>query len=99
VESLGKILRPGGVVIMHDFTYPGQRVFARMWDLYLLLLRTIGPCLYPAWKNAFEGLPSLVRETDWVERLLGLLAAGGFVEGTVETLFLGTSAIVSAKKR
>lgn len=98
VGNIRRMLRPGGVVIMHDFTYPPGRAFARVWELYFTLLRTIGAWRWPAWRPAFEGLPGLLRETDWVDRLQGLLEARGFLDGAVRSLFLGTSAIVSARR-
>jgi demethylmenaquinone methyltransferase/2-methoxy-6-polyprenyl-1,4-benzoquinol methylase len=98
VGNIGRMLRPGGVAILHDFTYPARRAFARAWELYFTLLQTVGPWRYPAWRPAFEGLPGLLRETDWVGRLQRLLEEQGFCEGAVQSLFLGTSAIVSARR-
>ncbi len=96
VRNIGKMLRPGGVVIMHDFTYPSSLTFARIWGLYFILLQTAGAWRYPVWKPAFDGLPGLIRETDWVDRLQRLLAEQRFTVTGVESLTFGTSAIVTA---
>ncbi len=96
VLNIGTMLRPGGAVIMHDFTYPPNRTFARFWGLYFILLQTAGARRYPAWKPAFDGLPGLIRETDWVERLQRLLKEQNFTGLTVEPLTFGTSAIIAA---
>ncbi len=54
---------------MHDFTYPGNRFFVRIWELYFKLLQTVGGRFYPQWREAYQGLPGLLRETRWVADL------------------------------
>jgi len=98
VGNIRRMLRPDGVVIMHDFTYPPGRTFARIWELYFTVLQTVGAWRWPAWRPAFEGLPGLLRETDWSDRLLRVLQEQGFCEAAVRSLFFGTSAIVSARR-
>ena len=96
VGNMGKMLRPGGVVIMHDFTYPSNLTFARVWGFYFILLQTAGARWYPVWKPAFDGLPALIRETDWVDRLQRLLRERRFTGVAVDKLTFGTSALVTA---
>ena len=98
VANIRKMLRPGGVVIMHDFTYPGNWAWAAAWRLYFGLLRAAGVRLYPSWKPAFDDLPWFLRQTDWVDRLKGLLADCGFEEIRSESLTFGAAAIVWARR-
>jgi demethylmenaquinone methyltransferase/2-methoxy-6-polyprenyl-1,4-benzoquinol methylase len=93
-----EMLRRGGVFVMHDFTYPPNRTFARLWESYFVLLQTAGARRYPEWKAAFDGLPELLRRTAWVQELTTHLHENGFSGVTVEFLTFGTSAIVSASK-
>jgi demethylmenaquinone methyltransferase/2-methoxy-6-polyprenyl-1,4-benzoquinol methylase len=92
------LLRPGGVLLMHDFTRPPGRVCVRLWRVYLGMLKTVGPCWYPEWKAAFDGLPALLYRTSWVPQLAALLRAHGFREIETEFFTLGTSAIVAARR-
>ncbi len=96
-NAAGKLV-PGGALVMHDFTYPRHPVFLRLWLFYLTLLRTVGSRLYPEWRQAFEGLPALIRDTTWVEDLCGLMREHAFSGITVERLTWGTAAIVAARK-
>lgn len=98
VHITKKLLRPGGVILAHDFTYPKGRIFAFVWRLYFSFLQTVVARRYPSWKPAFDGLPEFLRETDWVGRLGRLLARYGFEDIRSEPLTFGTAAIVLAKK-
>jgi len=95
--TLRGILRGGGCLIMHDFTYPRLSAFARLWEFYFSLLQTVGVRIYPEWRAAFEGLPELMRRTRWVDQLQAALDRNGFVGIKTEYLTIGTSAIVTAE--
>ena len=82
---------------MHDFSYPSNRAFARIWEFYFKILQTTGRWKYPQWNNIFEGLPALIRETNWIMELIGLLEENGFSDITRQSLTLGTSTIVTAR--
>ncbi len=58
-------LNPGGRIILHDFTYPQNRLARSMWDAYFVLLQFAGNFI-PEWKEAFAELPKLIRSTTWV---------------------------------
>lgn len=90
------MLRPGGVLIMHDFTYPSGRVFPWIWRRYFRILQTGGAWRYPEWRTAFNELPALLHATEWVNDLLRILPENGFCTLAIEPLTFGTSAIVSA---
>jgi len=94
----GRMLRPGGLIIMHDFTYPPHSLFRSAWQTYLAILRLLGSKIYPEWRTAFCELPAFLRETRWLTESIALLGENGFRTIEVETLTFGTSAIVSARK-
>jgi demethylmenaquinone methyltransferase/2-methoxy-6-polyprenyl-1,4-benzoquinol methylase len=98
IQNIRQMLRKGGVLVMHDFTYPPNRSFARIWELYLRLLQTWGAWKYPGWREIYYGLPRLLRATQWVPELTGILRREGFSEIRRQPLTLGTSAIVAARK-
>jgi demethylmenaquinone methyltransferase / 2-methoxy-6-polyprenyl-1,4-benzoquinol methylase len=97
VHGSRRMLKDGGTLIMHDFTYPRNRAFSILWEFYFTLLRTIGARVYPEWRAAFDGLPALLKQTVWVEQLQKLLQGSGFSDMTMESLTIGTSAIVTAR--
>ena len=98
VARAKSMLREGGRVIMHDFTYPRIRAFVAVWRLHFVLLQTVGPRLYPEWQPAFDGLPALLSQSTWVEDLAALLQANGFSNINVDSLSFGAAAIVTGKK-
>jgi demethylmenaquinone methyltransferase / 2-methoxy-6-polyprenyl-1,4-benzoquinol methylase len=91
-----QMLRRHGILIAHDFTYPENRPFARLWQLYFQILKTAGASRYPEWRAAFEGLPDLLQQSKWVSELKACLYENGFSSVTEQRLTLGTAAIVSA---
>ena len=98
IRNVKNMLKDGGTLIMHDFTYPPNRAFSHFWELYFKLLQTAGAWKYPQWRAIFDGLPGLLRETRWTGELERSLQENGFPDITIEYLTLGTSAIVTAKK-
>lgn len=97
VANARQMLRRGGTLIAHDFTYPAARAFARVWDAYFRLLQTLGTRWHPEWREAFFGLPALLQQTAWVSELSELLAAQGFEEIRVRSLTFGAAALVTAR--
>jgi demethylmenaquinone methyltransferase / 2-methoxy-6-polyprenyl-1,4-benzoquinol methylase len=93
-----RMLQSGGHLIMHDFTYPPNHAFAHLWEFYFRILQNAGRWKYPRWGAIFDGLPQLLRETKWVNELTRILRNNAFSDITVQSLTLGTSAIVTAKK-
>lgn len=58
-------LNSEGKIILHDFTYPKNLVYRKLWDFYFVILNFIG-FFIPSWKEAFEKLPKLIRTSNWV---------------------------------
>jgi demethylmenaquinone methyltransferase/2-methoxy-6-polyprenyl-1,4-benzoquinol methylase len=98
IRNIKKMLRIGGRLIMHDFTYPPNGTFARFWQSYFTLLQKVGTSMVPQWKTIFYELPELLRETNWVAELVGCLKENSFVDIHIQSLTLGTSTIVTAKR-
>jgi len=98
LAQAGKMLRPGGLIIIHDFTYPSHLLFRFAWQTHLAVLRLLGTKIYPEWRTAFYELPGFLRETRWLTESIALLTEQGFRNLEVEALTFGTSAIVTARK-
>ncbi len=93
-----KMLRDGGLLVMHDFTYPRNRTVAGAWELYFGLLQMLGDWKFPQWREIYYQLPGFMRETHWETDLPGILLENGFVDIQTRPLTFGTSAIITARK-
>ncbi len=98
IQNIKSMLRKGGILVMHDFTYPSNRPFARVWELYFRILQTVGSWKYPQWSAIFDGLPELLRKTPWVAESIRSLRENGFSDIALQPFTLGTSAIVTARR-
>jgi demethylmenaquinone methyltransferase/2-methoxy-6-polyprenyl-1,4-benzoquinol methylase len=92
------MLRNGGILVMHDFSYPKNRLCSWILGRYFNLMQVIGSRMYPPWRLIFYELYGLIRRTEWVARSVETLQANGFSHVEVETQTLGVSTIVSARK-
>jgi demethylmenaquinone methyltransferase/2-methoxy-6-polyprenyl-1,4-benzoquinol methylase len=97
VDNALDMLVPGGVLLMHDFTYPPKAHLVRTWRLYFYLLQRMGG-LFPAWREIYYGLPELIEKTRWPEELWAALQARGFTEIERHDLTLYGSAIITARR-
>lgn len=59
-------LKPNGKIILHDFTYPKNKMIRALWNCYFVILDMIG-FLIPNWKKVFSDLPKLIRSTKWLD--------------------------------
>lgn len=92
------MLRKGGFLIVHDFTYPQDPAFARIWETYFKLLQALGRKGYQAWQTIFAELPVLLRRTRWPAELTVALRERAFAEIVFTPMTLGTSAMIVARK-
>ena len=98
VAHAKKMLREGGVLIMHELTRPTNPLFVGLWKMHFKFLQTYGKWKHPEWELAFRDLPLLLAKTQWVDELTQALRANKFLDIKVETLLFGASVIVSARK-
>lgn len=99
VRHCREMLRPGGVLMMHDFTLPPNRFLLAIWRLYFAVMRQTVARAFSEWKEIYDGLPRLIEATRWVNELQDALAANGFERIEREYLTLYGSAIVTAVTR
>jgi len=98
VAHAKKMLREGGVLVMHELTRPTNPLFVGLWKMHFKFLQTYGKWKHPEWELAFRDLPLLLAKTQWVDELTQALRANKFLDIKVETLLFGASVIVSARK-
>ncbi|MFB3045610.1 MAG: class I SAM-dependent methyltransferase [Acidiferrobacterales bacterium] len=93
-----KMLKKGGLLLMHDFTYPPKAYLVWIWRFYFKTLQLMGSRLFPAWREIYYGLPALIQETCWVPELKEALRENGFKDIQIEYLMAYGSAIVTGRK-
>ncbi|MEZ4599726.1 MAG: class I SAM-dependent methyltransferase [Syntrophotaleaceae bacterium] len=93
-----QMLKPGGIVLLHDFTYPTNPLFIKLWKTWFRLMQALGGRLFPEWRTVFHELPDFLQQTRWVEDTRILLLKLGFNDIAVRPLTFGTAAIISARK-
>jgi demethylmenaquinone methyltransferase / 2-methoxy-6-polyprenyl-1,4-benzoquinol methylase len=98
VANAQTMLRPGGVLIMHELTRPTRPLFLALWRTHFKILQAYGRWRHPEWILAFNDVPSLLGKTRWVDDLSEALRTKGFSELEVEHQIFGASVLVSARK-
>jgi demethylmenaquinone methyltransferase/2-methoxy-6-polyprenyl-1,4-benzoquinol methylase len=98
IPSLKDMLKPDGLLIMHDFTFPPKAYLVWIFRLYFKILQKVGSPLFPAWREIFYGLPRLIEQTRWVPELRAELERNGFRDIQFDYLTLYGSAIMTARK-
>lgn len=98
VRNCRDMLKDGGLLVMHDFTFPPNRTLVAIWRLYFKALQLLGGALLPGWREIYYGLPRVIEETRWLPELQQALAANGFRDIRTRYLTAYGSAVVSARK-
>lgn len=93
-----RLLKPNGLLLMHDFTYPRSAVLASVWHLYFKMMQGLCPLFFPTWREIYFGLPELIKTTRWVTELQSAAMENGFRDLSMEYLTVDGSAIVTARK-
>jgi demethylmenaquinone methyltransferase/2-methoxy-6-polyprenyl-1,4-benzoquinol methylase len=98
VDECYRVLKGGGIVVLHDFIYPMRPVLQELWKIYFKILKLGGGKFFKNWDKVFKELELLIMKSDWYYTLPNLLINKGFINVISETLTFETSAIISAKK-
>jgi demethylmenaquinone methyltransferase/2-methoxy-6-polyprenyl-1,4-benzoquinol methylase len=97
VREHWRVLRKGGIVIIHDFTYPKTRMMKILWHSYFQILNQLGKVI-TSWRDVFSSLDKLIQLNPWVNDLVRELDLRGFTSISKKYYTYGNSAIVCAKK-
>jgi demethylmenaquinone methyltransferase/2-methoxy-6-polyprenyl-1,4-benzoquinol methylase len=90
-------LNLGGKIILHDFTYPKNKIVRSLWDLYFVVLHMVG-YLLPNWKEVFVDLPKLIKKTRWLDDYEDTMKKYG-LEVDKQSLTWNTSSILTGTKK
>jgi demethylmenaquinone methyltransferase/2-methoxy-6-polyprenyl-1,4-benzoquinol methylase len=98
VQGAGKMLREGGVLVIHDFTYPRRRLLSTALGVYFHIMRMLGNRAFPQWRLVFHELEDFLKTSQWVPELISSLDKNGFRSIRAKRLALGFATIVTAAR-
>jgi demethylmenaquinone methyltransferase/2-methoxy-6-polyprenyl-1,4-benzoquinol methylase len=96
-EECCRVLKHGGSVIFHDFTYPRNLMVQNLWKAYFAILRFMAKFV-KSWNIVFFQLDKIIIANNWLEDILQSLEKKGFMDISYKHYTLGTAAIISARK-
>jgi demethylmenaquinone methyltransferase/2-methoxy-6-polyprenyl-1,4-benzoquinol methylase len=96
VDECWRVLRPGGVAVFHDFTYP-TGIVRSLWNAHFAVLRRAGR-FATSWRTIFQQLDSVIKNSDWAAQTTDALRSRGFRNVECKYYTAGTAAIVSAER-
>jgi demethylmenaquinone methyltransferase/2-methoxy-6-polyprenyl-1,4-benzoquinol methylase len=97
VKEHWRVLRKGGIVIIHDFTYPENKIMKILWHTYFQILNQLGKII-TSWGDVFSNLDKLIQRNQWLNNLVKELNMIGFSSISKKYYTCGTAAIVWAIK-
>ena len=69
VAHAWRMLRKGGLLVMHELTRPTRPLFLVLWNIHFKFLQAYGNWKHPEWNTAFNDVPFLLTRTRWVDEL------------------------------
>jgi demethylmenaquinone methyltransferase/2-methoxy-6-polyprenyl-1,4-benzoquinol methylase len=96
LDECWRVLRPGGIVVFHDFTYPGG-LMVNLWNAHFAMLRLAGR-FTESWKTVFDTLDDLIENSNWLDQTAAVLRVRGFHNISCKYCTADTVAIVYAEK-
>ncbi len=100
LDNITPALRPGGVIVLHDFLYPRHPLARKIWHGYNRVLNFAGRHLFPEWQVVFDNnLTDLIVRSNWLEEFASAFREHGYVDIEIEHLTFGSAAIILAKRR
>jgi demethylmenaquinone methyltransferase/2-methoxy-6-polyprenyl-1,4-benzoquinol methylase len=98
LENISPYLREGGLLVLHDFAYPTIFLFRKIWEIHMLMMKYLGPRMFPQWKTVFFELADLVRSSQWINHYRSALNHFKYNHIKVQRLTAGSAAILSERK-
>lgn len=97
IKECFRVLKSDGMIVLHDFTCPTNRIYKMVWEVYFNILR-LAWSRDKRWKNVFDELDILIKNSKWQLEVLEELKKLKFSEINERYLTFETSAIITAIK-
>ena len=98
LSEMHRVLRPGGVALILEFSRPRQSPFKEMYGFYFKKILPIVGGMVSRSREAYEYLPHTVGQFPDGEELLNVIAAAGFTQPRQYPLTFGIATIYLAEK-
>ena len=99
LHEMYRVLRPGGKLVILEFSKPKKVVFSGLYNLYMNVIAPGAGKLFSKNKDAYKYLHSSVKAFPEGETFLHILQQVGFTETTLKSLSLGICTIYCGTKR
>ena len=98
LKEMWRVLKPGGQVVILEFSYPQNKFIRWIYDLYFTYIMPVVGRLVSRDKSAYTYLNRSVKNFCWGEAFTRHLHDAGFVKEHFEPLTFGISMIYTAIK-
>lgn len=98
LRNLHRLLKPGGVLIVLEFSYPGNRLVSALYDFYLGRVTPFLGRLVSKDKRAYSYLAESVKAFPHNESFVDVMKKCGFSDCGYKKLSLGVAAIYSGSR-
>jgi demethylmenaquinone methyltransferase / 2-methoxy-6-polyprenyl-1,4-benzoquinol methylase len=98
IEECLRVLKNNGTLVIHDFTYPNNKLMQMTWKSYFVLLKIISN-IVRSWKDVFMELDNVIEESRWLKDCMSVLESKGMKSVKCTHHTLGTAAIIVAHKK
>lgn len=99
LSEMFRVLKPGGKLVVLEFSKPRQQVFGGVYNLYMKLIAPGIGKWFSKNKDAYKYLHSSVKAFPEGETFLHILQQSGFTDTTLKRLSLGICTIYCGKKQ
>jgi demethylmenaquinone methyltransferase/2-methoxy-6-polyprenyl-1,4-benzoquinol methylase len=98
LEEMHRVLKPGGVVVIIEFSKPASFPFKQVYNLYFkYILPLIGRAISKD-KSAYVYLPESVKNFPDGENFIKILSGAGFINCSIKPLTFGIASIYIGEK-
>ena len=96
--ELARVLKPGGTLAILEFSQPGNRLFAALYDWFSMKLLPFVGGLISGSRDAYAYLPQSIRKFPNAEGLAERMQAAGFGDVEFDRMTFGTVALHVGRK-